>query len=173
MIFPGSGLNLPFYDFSGIEEIIGIDPDVRMLGIARRKAEETGDAVTLSKGVAEDLPVESASIDTAVVTYALCTIPEPDRALREIRRVLKPGGRLLFVEHGRSGQAFRARAQDRLNGVWGILAAGCNLVRQPPRMIEEAGLTIRTMETKPFPVHLWPLGQHFAGEAVVDDLAEV
>lgn len=164
----GSGLNLPFYDFSKIDRLVGIDPDDRMLGIACRKAGDASDRVTLLNGVAEDLAVDSATIDAAVVTYALCTIPEPDRALREIRRVLKPDGRLLFVEHGRSDQALRARVQDSLNGVWGILAAGCNLIRQPPRMIEAAGMTIRTMERKSFPVHLWPLGQHFAGEAVVD-----
>ncbi|WP_282608683.1 class I SAM-dependent methyltransferase [Pelagibius sp. Alg239-R121] len=167
----GSGLNLPYYDMSRIERLIAIDPDEKMLSIARRKlARKQLSAQRLRTELmsvgGECIPLDRASVDTAVVTYAFCTIPEPDRALREIRRVLRPGGRLLFCEHGRSGRPFCRRMQDRLNGVWGHIAGGCNLNRSPQQMIEEAGFAVCNLRRDRFPLHLWPLGDHFAGHAV-------
>lgn len=112
----GSGLNLPYYDSAKVDRLIGIDPDPSMLGIARKRLAGIRLQVQLIEGRAEELSLPDSSMDTAVVTYALCTIPNPQSALREIRRILKPGGRLLFIEHGRSATPWRHRWQDRLNG---------------------------------------------------------
>ena len=120
----GSGLNLPYYDPAKVSRLIGIEPDPSMLGIARKRLAEFRMPIELIEGRAEALPLPDGSVDTAVVTYALCTIPDPGRALCEIRRILKPGGRLLFIEHERSTEPWRSRWQDRLNGLWGRSQAG-------------------------------------------------
>ena len=161
----GSGLNLPYYDLARVERLVAVEPDEKMLSLARRKLPVGTSKVELLPARGESLPVESASIDTAVVTYALCTIPAAEGALAEIRRVLKPEGRLLFSEHGRSRRPFCARVQDRFNGLWGQLAGGCNLNRNPGQMIEAAGFAIRSQQQEAFPLHLWPLGDHFTGVA--------
>jgi SAM-dependent methyltransferase len=104
-------------------------------------------------------------VDTAVVTYALCTIPDPRSALREIRRTLKPSGRLLFIEHERSAEPWRSRWQDRLNGAWSRIAGGCHLNRDPLLLIEDAGFVVGARLQERFPLHLWPLGAQSGGEA--------
>src|SRR5262245_41044649 len=100
----GSGLNLAYYDPAKVRRLIGIDPDLTMLGIARKRLADIRLQIELIEGRAEALPLPEASVDTAVVTYALCTIPDPGRALLEIRRILKGGGRLLFIEHEQSAE---------------------------------------------------------------------
>jgi ubiquinone/menaquinone biosynthesis C-methylase UbiE len=120
----GSGLNLPYYDPAKVSRLIGIDPDPVMLGIARKRLADVRLQIELIERRAEELPLPDASVDTAVVAYALCTIPDPASGLREIRRVLKPGGRLLFIEHERSAEPSCSRWQDRLNGVWRRIAGG-------------------------------------------------
>jgi ubiquinone/menaquinone biosynthesis C-methylase UbiE len=162
----GSGLNLPYYDPAKVSRLIGIEPDPSMLGIARKRLAEFPMPIELIEGYAEALPLPDGSVDTAVVTYALCTIPDPGRALCEIRRILKPGGRLLFIEHERSTEPWRSRWQDRLNGLWGRVAGGCHLNRAPQRLIEEAGFVIGAREHERFPLHLWQLGTQSGGEAV-------
>ena len=162
----GSGLNLPYYDPDRVSRLIGIEPDPSMLGIARKRLAEFRMPIELIEGRAEALPLPDGSVDTAVVTYALCTIPDPGRALCEIRRVLKPGGRLLFIEHERSTEPWRSRWQDRLNSLWGRLAGGCHLNRAPQRLIEEAGFVIGAWEQQCFPLHLWQLGTQSGGEAL-------
>jgi len=162
----GSGLNLPYYDPAKVSRLIGIEPDPSMLGIARKRLAEFPMPIELLEGYAEALPLPDGSVDTAVVTYALCTIPDPGRALCEIRRILKPGARLLFIEHQRSTEPWRSRWQDRLNGLWGRVAGGCHLNRAPQRLIEEAGFVIGAREQERFPPHLWQLGTQSGGEAV-------
>src|SRR5262245_50544838 len=138
----GSGLNIAYYDHAKVGRLIGIDPDSSMLGIARKHLAGVRLPVELIEGRAEGLPLPDASVDTAVVTYALCTIPDPRSALREIRRILKPDGRLLFIEHERSTEPWRSRWQDRLNGAWGRIAGGCHLNRNPLQLIEDAGFVV-------------------------------
>jgi ubiquinone/menaquinone biosynthesis C-methylase UbiE len=162
----GSGLNLPFYDPANVSRLIGIDPDPTMLGIARQQMADFRMPIELIEGRAEELPLPDGCVDTAVVTYALCTIPDPARALTEIRRILKPGGRLLFIEHERSTQPWRSRWQNRLDGVWGRLAGGCHLNRAPREFIERAGFVIASWEQERFPWLLWQLGTQSAGEAL-------
>ncbi len=162
----GSALNLPHYPAGGVTRLVGIEPDGKMLGLARRKLARQPVPFDLIQTGAEDIPLKDSSVDTAIVTYALCTIPEPERALSEVRRILKPDGRLLFVEHGLSDRPRQARWQHRLNGAWGHIAGGCNLIREPSRMIAEAGFAVEDVRRERFPVHFWPLGAHFAGAAV-------
>jgi ubiquinone/menaquinone biosynthesis C-methylase UbiE len=161
----GSGLNLPYYSSAKVSRLIGIDPDPTMLGIARKGLADVGLQIELIEGRAEALPLPDGSVDTAVVTYALCTIPDPRSALREIRRILKPGGRLLFIEHERSAEPWRSRWQDRLNGAWGRIAGGCHLNRNPLRLIEDAGFVVGARQQARFPLHLWQLGTQSGGEA--------
>jgi ubiquinone/menaquinone biosynthesis C-methylase UbiE len=161
----GSGLNLPYYDPAKVSRLVGIDPDPAMLGIARKRLANIRMQIELIEGRAEALPLPDGSVDTAVVTYALCTIPDPGGALREIRRALKPGGRLLFIEHQQSAEPWRSRWQDRLNGLWGRIAGGCHLNRRPLQLIEDAGFVIGARQQEHFPLHLWQLGHHSAGEA--------
>ena len=161
----GSGLNLRYYDPAKVSRLIGIDPDPVMLGIARKRLADVRLQIELIERRAEELPLPDASVDTAIVAYALCTIPDPASGLREIRRVLKPGGRLLFIEHERSAEPWCSRWQDRLNGAWGRIAGGCHLNRSPLRLIEEAGFVIRARQQERFPLHLWQLGTQSGGEA--------
>ena len=162
----GSGLNLPYYDPAKVSRLSGIEPDPSTLGIARKRLGEFRMPIELIEGRAEELPLPKGGVDTAVVTYALCTIPDPRRALCEIRRILKPSGRLLFIEHEQSTEPWRSRSQDRLNGLWGRLAGGCHLNRTPQQLIEEAGFVIVSREQERFPLHLWQLGTQSGGEAV-------
>jgi ubiquinone/menaquinone biosynthesis C-methylase UbiE len=162
----GSGLNLPYYDPAKVSRLIGIEPDPSMLGIARKRLAEFRMPIELIEARAEALPLPDGSVDTAVVTYVLCTISDPGQALCEIRRILKPHGRLLFIEHERSTEPWRRRWQDRLNGLWGRLAGGCHLNRAPQRLIEEAGFVIGATERERFPLHLWQLGAQSGGEAL-------
>ena len=142
----GSGLNLPHYDPTKVRRVTGVDPSMRMreLGAARIAAAQFPvDVIGLS---GEDLDLPDASMDTVVVTFSLCTIPDPVRALVAARRVLKPGGKLLFLEHGRSPDASVATWQDRLNPMWNVLACGCNLNRNVATMVERAGFRLGRLE---------------------------
>jgi ubiquinone/menaquinone biosynthesis C-methylase UbiE len=113
----GSGMNLPFYGGS-VDEIIGLDPSAELLEMARRRGEKNGRRLELIEGSAEAVPLENETADTVVMTWTLCSVPDPRRALEEIRRVLKPCGALLFVEHGAAPDPGVAAWQDRLNPLW-------------------------------------------------------
>jgi ubiquinone/menaquinone biosynthesis C-methylase UbiE len=142
----GSGLNLPHYARSATR-IIGLDPSAKLLSMAQRAAKGVALPMELLKGSAEAIPLEDKSVDTVVTTWTLCTIPDVARALSEMRRVLKPGGRLLFVEHGRAPDANVRRWQDRLTPLWKRLAGGCHLNRPISQLIEESGFRIERLET--------------------------
>jgi len=142
----GSGLNLPFYG-KQTERVFGIDPSSELLHFAEERAGKTSVPVELLRGSGEALPVEDRSIDTAVVTFTLCTVGNATAVLAEIRRVLRPGGRLLFAEHGRAPDAGVARWQDRLTPIWKRLAGGCHLNRKPDDLIRSAGFGIEGLET--------------------------
>ncbi len=134
----GSGLNLPFYS-SSMRQVIGLEPSSKLVGMTRRMARSVSRPVELIEGTAEDIPVETAAIDTVITTWTLCSIPDAARALGEMRRVLKPGGRLLFVEHGRAPDRNVEWWQDRLTPGWKRIAGGCHLNRAITGLIEAAG----------------------------------
>lgn len=166
----GSGLNLPHYDPRRVELLIGVEPDDAMLALAANALAATPIAVELHKAVAERLPLKDAIADTAVVTYTLCTIAEPDQALREIRRILKPSGRLLFCEHA-AASGWRAALQRGLDGAWGALFGGCHLTRDPLAAIKATGFAIEDVKASPFPLALMLLGTHVCGEAQPQSVA--
>jgi ubiquinone/menaquinone biosynthesis C-methylase UbiE len=142
----GSGLNLPHYDPDRVERIIGIDPDEAMWGLSaerRRDLEIPIERLGLS---GERIPLGDDSVDCVLVTYSLCTIPDPVAALREMRRVLKPGGNLLFAEHGESPDAGVQRWQRRIDPIWKKLAGGCHSGRPIPQLLDEAGWQLSELE---------------------------
>jgi ubiquinone/menaquinone biosynthesis C-methylase UbiE len=138
----GSGLNLPYYDSSKVRKIWGLEPSEGMRKVARKKLAETDLELEFIDLPGEQIPLETSSVDTVLVTYTLCTIPDVMLALEGMRRVLKPGGRLLFCEHGRAPDDSVSRWQNRLNPGWKRLAGGCNLNRDIPQLIRAAGFRI-------------------------------
>lgn len=147
----GSGLNLPFYgpDVRGIH---GLEPATRLLATARRSGAAAGaPPLRLIQGSAEAIPLERHSVDTIVSTWTLCSIPGADRALEEMRRVLRPGGSLLFVEHGLAPDASVRRWQHRLTPAWRALSAGCHLDRAIPALIESGGFRMTGLDAAYMP----------------------
>jgi SAM-dependent methyltransferase len=161
----GSGLNLPFYR-RDIEVVIGIDPSAELLAMARKHTAWLHFPVKLLHGPAEMLPVENDSIDSVVMTWTLCSVADPGRVLAEIRRVLRPGAALVFVEHGRAPEAGVRRWQDRLTPAWRRLAGGCHLNRPIGPLIEQAGLRIADLETGYLVKGPRPLTFHYLGRAL-------
>lgn len=141
----GSGLNLPFYSAKA-ERIIGLDPSSKLLGMAGKPAREAASPVELIEGTAEAIPLEDRTVDTVVSTWAMCSIPDVQRALGEMRRVLKPSGRLVFVEHGLAPEARVRRWQDRLTPLWRRFSGGCHLNRAIAELIEGAGFRIERLD---------------------------
>ena len=143
----GSGLNLPFYG-EQVERIVGVDPSAELLGFAEERGRKTANSVELLRGFGEALPIEDRSIDTAVLTFTLCTVDNVSATLLEIRRVLRPDGRLLFAEHGRAPEAGVARWQDRLTPLWRRIAGGCHLNRKRDDLMRAMGFRIDRLETR-------------------------
>lgn len=137
----GSGMNLPFYA-SGVQEVVGVDPSEELLAMARKRAAAASAPVTLTRGSAMSMPLEDASFDTVVMTWTLCSIPDSSAALREMRRVLKPGGALLFIEHGLSPEPNVARWQHRLTPLWRRFAGGCHLDRKIDDLLRASGFDL-------------------------------
>lgn len=147
----GGGLNLAFYDPAKVREVVGVDPSAALRARAEAAPRPDGLAVQVTEGAAEALPFDSAAFDTVVCTFTLCSVHSPAAALREARRVLKPGGRLLFCEHGRSPDAGVARWQRRLEPIWKAIAGGCHLTRPVGPAIASAGFDISRIEAMYLP----------------------
>ena len=141
----GSGLNLPLYS-PEVFRVVGLDPSSELLHLARKRVAQALVPVSLVRGSAEQLPFADAALDTIVMTWTLCSIPNPNAALTEMRRVLKPGGRLVFVEHGLSPEIRIARWQHRLTPYWKLIGGGCHLDRQMDDLICGAGFQIDAIE---------------------------
>ena len=143
----GSGLNFPLYD-RRVEIVFGIDPSPRLLAIARQRAAAAGVRAQLLQGSASTIPLADRTVDTVVMTWTLCSIPDPLAALREMRRVLKLHGQLLFVEHGLSPESGIERWQHRLTPIWCQVAGGCHLDRKMDDLIRSAGFDILRLRTE-------------------------
>lgn len=162
----GTGLNMRYYDKRRVTHITGLDPALQLHPLAQERIAQAGLPVDLVGLSAEKIPLPDASFDTVLITYTLCTIPDPQAALLEMRRVLAPTGKLLFCEHGRAPDASVQRWQDRLQPFWGPLAGGCHLGRDIPALLRAAGFTLTDLQTRylsgprPFTFHYW-------GEAVI------
>jgi ubiquinone/menaquinone biosynthesis C-methylase UbiE len=147
----GSGLNLGFYDPAKVESVHGLDPAPEMLRMAEEAAAGTAVDVELVPGGGEEIPFDDRIFDTVVMTYTLCTIADPVRAVREIARVLAPGGRLLFCEHGLAPDESVRRWQRRANPLWRRIGGGCNLDRDIPSLLREGGLQVASLDTMYLP----------------------
>ena len=138
----GSGLNLPYYDRERVRHVWGLEPSEAMREKTRRRLAVDPLPLDFIDLPGEQIPLDDNSVDTVLLTYTLCTIPDPLAALEGMRRVLKPGGVLLFCEHGRAPDAAVQKWQDRLNGTWRRLAGGCNMNRDVPALLTAGGFTI-------------------------------
>jgi len=162
----GSGLNLPFYTPGKVKHLWGLDPSQETWALAHDKHKIFDFDVEFIEASAEDIPLDRGSADTVLITYTICTIPDAVSALREARRVLKSGGNLLFCEHGLAPDENVQRWQNRLNPLWKRIGGGCNLNRQIPELIQQAGFSIRSMDTmyipgwKPASFNYWGVANH-------------
>ena len=138
----GSGLNLPYYDKAKVEMVFGLEPSEGMRERAAPRVKEAGIPVEFIDLPGEEIPLDANSVDTVLLTYTLCTIPDGIKALEGMARVLKPGGKLIFCEHGKAPDMGVARWQDRINPMWKKIAGGCNLNRPIPDMLAEGGFRI-------------------------------
>lgn len=139
----GSGLNLPFYGDD--VHVTGVDPSLELQAYAQDVAAANNIDVEFVAESAESLPFDNASFDSAVITWTLCTIPDPAAAIAEVRRVLKPGARLVFAEHGRSPDPNVEKWQNRLNPVWRRIGGGCNLNRRPDHNLVDGGFNFEEL----------------------------
>ena len=161
----GSGLNLPHYDAGKVIKVIGIDPDEHMWKAGRDRVRLSAVPVERVGLSGEQIPLDRHMADTVLVTYSLCTIPDAVAALHEMRRILKPGGRLLFLEHGAAPEESVRKWQARIDPVWKRIAGGCHSGRPIPKLLEQAGWKIDEMEEGyiNFPK---PLAYNYWGSAV-------
>jgi ubiquinone/menaquinone biosynthesis C-methylase UbiE len=161
----GTGLNLPFYDGSRVQRLIGLDPSEKSWELAGERAAHVSFPVEFIGLPGEEIPLEDASVDTVLVTFALCTIPDPVAALKGMGRVLKPGGNLVFCEHGKAPDAGVKRWQDRIDPLWRRIAGGCHLNRDIPALLDAGGFRISEMEQRYLPGTPRFAGYNFWGRA--------
>jgi len=143
----GSGLNFSFYRKEA-DTVIGLEPSPRLLAMAQRRAAAAGVRAIFVQALATAIPLADNAVDTIVMTWTLCSIPDPLTALREMRRVLKPGGMLLFVEHGLSPELGVERWQHWLTPIWRRIAGGCHLDRKMDNLVRDAGFELSEIRTK-------------------------
>jgi ubiquinone/menaquinone biosynthesis C-methylase UbiE len=162
----GSGLNIPFYNTHKVKHLWGLDPSAEMWSIAQKNAAQHHLEVEFIQSGAKSIPLDNNSADTVMMTFTMCTIDEVPSALDEIRRVLKPGGKLIFCEHGLAPDKSVQRWQNRMNPLWNKLGGGCNLNRPIPQLLEQSGFKSRDMETmylpgwKPASFNYWGTATH-------------
>ena len=162
----GTGLNLPYYDQSRVDRLIGLDPSEESWELAASRAEQLDFDVEFIGLPGEQIPLDDASVDTVLMTFALCTIPDPETALQGMARVLKPGGRLIFCEHGLAPDAGVRNWQSRLNPLWQRLFGGCNLNRDIPAILANGGFTVSGLEQLYLPSTPRFAGYNYWGSAV-------
>ncbi len=162
----GSGINIPYYDPERVDYVWGLEPSEGMRVKAKPNLARAPFEVKWLDLPGEQIPLDDASADTVLLTYTLCTISDSQSALAQMRRVLKPEGRLIFCEHGAAPDASTRKWQDRVNPIWKLFSGGCNLNRPIPDLIEEAGFKIRELETMYLPSTPKIAGFNFWGYAV-------
>ena len=162
----GSGLNLPFYDKSKLDELWGLDPSEGLSEMAKQVADEEAMEVNFISAGAEEIPLPDNHFDSVLVTYTMCTIPEVDRANKEIQRVLKSNGKMIFCEHGLAPDTNIKKWQNRINPFWKKLAGGCNINRNIPSVIQESGFDIIDLEEMYLPSTPKIAGYNYWGYAV-------
>lgn len=160
----GSGRNVSHYP-SAVSRVWAVDPAAAGRRIAAKRIASSAVPVDFIGLDGQDVPLPDASVDHVLITWTLCTIPDPARALREVIRVLRPGGALHFVEHGRSPDARTARWQDRLTPAWGMIAGGCHLNRPILELVAASGLALSQVTSSTSVARSGPISTMFEGTA--------
>jgi ubiquinone/menaquinone biosynthesis C-methylase UbiE len=163
----GTGLNLPYYDAARVERLIGLDPSEKSWELAGKRAAHVEFDVEFIGLPGEQIPLEDGSVDTVLVTFSLCTIPDPVAALHGMARVLRPGGSLIFCEHGKAPDANVCQWQDRINPIWRRIVGGCHVNRDIPQLLKVGGFDVVDMETSYLPGTPKFAGYNFWGSARV------
>ena len=163
----GSGLNIPFYNISKIDKIYGLDPSIQLCKKAIKKAEKINMNIDFLFEGAEEIKLKSNSIDTVVITYTLCSIPNPMDALKEIKRVIRSDGNILFCEHGIAPDIKVSKWQNRINPIWGKLFGGCNINRDIPSIISNSGFKVQNLEQMYLPSTPKIVGYNYWGSASI------
>lgn len=161
----GAGQNLQFYNSSKVSHVWGLEPSAEMRARALKRAKDISFNLEFLDLKAEEIPLDKGAADTVLVTYTLCTIPEVVRALKGMRRVLKPGGRLIFCEHGKAPDPDVRKWQERITPIWKAIGGGCHVGRPIPELIREGGFTIEKMETMYLPATPRFAGFNYWGSA--------
>ena len=154
----GGGINQKHYQTDQITSFAGIDPHGKLLDGARAEAEAKGWEADIRQGIGEEIPFVDGTFDSVVCTYTLCSVGDPDRVMKEMRRILKPGGQLLFLEHGRAPDSRVAKWQDRMEPVWKRLAGGCHLTRPIGSALRGSGFDVEPMGQAYLPKSPRPIG---------------
>lgn len=141
----GGGLNQRHYDKGKVTSFAGIDPGAALLDGARAQAREQGWDADIRQGVGEDIPFPDASFDTVVVTYTLCSVQNPAKVMAELARILKPGGRMLYLEHGRAPDPAPQKWQRRIEPVWKRVMGNCHLTREIGNALRGAGFEVEAI----------------------------
>ena len=162
----GSGLNIPYYDAAKVDKILGLDPSEELNRMALKVAEDKGIPVEFILSGAEAMPLPDNHVDTVLVTFTMCTIPEVAAANKEMLRGLKPGGKMIFCEHGLAPDTNVYKWQSRIDPIWGKIAGGCHLNRDIPGLITAAGFEIEAMEQMYLPSTPKFAGYNYWGTAV-------
>ena len=162
----GSGLNIPYYDAAKVDKILGLDPSEELNRMALKVAEDKGIPVEFILSGAEAMPLPDNHVDTVLVTFTMCTIPEVAAANKEMLRVLKPGGKMIFCEHGLAPDTNVSKWQSRIDPICGKIAGGCHLNRDIPGLITAAGFEIEAMEQMYLPSTPKFAGYNYLGTAV-------
>lgn len=163
----GSGLNLGFYDRDKVRKVWGLEPSEGMRRLARKNFDGANLELEMIDLPGEEIPLDTNSIDSVVVTYTLCTIPDVQRALGGMHRVLRPGGKLFFCEHGVAPDEGVRKWQNRINPAWRMLAGGCNVNRDIPRLLEDSGFHVDVDERMYIPGVRF-LSYNYWGSAIAD-----
>ena len=142
----GSGLNIPFYNSDKIDQVIGIDPSHELIELAKELANDSKASIDFVIGSAESIPYPDNFFDTVLVTYTMCTIPNVAIANKEMWRVLKDDGRLIFCEHGLAPDKKISKWQNRIDPFWGKIAGGCHLNRDIQKLITDAGFSFESLD---------------------------
>jgi len=142
----GTGLNMAYYDRAKVEKIFALDPFMHLPGRAAERIARSGFDVELVRAVAEDIPFGDETFDTVLMTFTLCSLPDPHTALMEIRRVLKTGGRLIFSEHGLAPEPAVRKCQRVLNPCWQSISGGCHLNRDVPALLKDASFGLEGLQ---------------------------
>ena len=163
----GSGLNIPFYQKSNIDKLYGLDPSSELCEMAKKNAFNHNFNIDFLISGAEEIELASKSIDTVLLTYTLCTIPCPKSALKEIKRVLKSDGKILFCEHGTAPDKKIKIWQNRINPIWSKLFGGCNINRDIPNIFLESDFKINQLDQMYLPSTPKIVGYNYWGTASI------